>query len=197
MEEVVQSIVAVGGFGYLNYWLFARMRDRDLGGETDKKFIIGLMSSLDYLIYLVIRHFCNNMILSIIFAIAFALLLTILFSELLDKAYHFSNWLRSKKGLSKQVDMSLWDMMFQSDMNYCFIFNLNGELISSGYMASQSGIFEEKSLILYPFFESHEEYTIKTETELYHYLENKELESRVYINFEKSLKIIYFSLEDE
>ena len=48
MEEVIQSIVAVGGFGYLNYQIIARVRDIDFGDEWDKKFLLLFLSSLDY-----------------------------------------------------------------------------------------------------------------------------------------------------
>ncbi|HER3762594.1 TPA: hypothetical protein VKG55_001416 [Streptococcus pyogenes] len=45
---------------------------------------------------------------------------------------------------------------------------------------------------LYPYFASHEEHKIRNEETLYQFLEEKNLEARVYLNFEKKIKIIYF-----
>lgn len=40
MKEVIQSIVAIGGFGYLNYQIIVRVKDIDWGSEQDKKFLL-------------------------------------------------------------------------------------------------------------------------------------------------------------
>lgn len=196
MQEVIQSIVAIGGFGYLNYWLFVRLRDRDIGNDLDRKFFIGLMSSCDYLIYLVLMTLSDHLIGSILGAILLSLLATVFLHKVMDRAYQFSNWMRGKHGLSEQKDMHLWDMMFNSGMDCCFIFDFDGHIISRGVMAAQNGVYEEKSLILYPFFDRHYEQHIKNEGELYGYLEEKNIEARIYLNFDKKIKIIYFPLVD-
>ncbi|WP_367006470.1 hypothetical protein ABZ559_11255 [Streptococcus sp. ZY19097] len=191
MEEVIQSIVAVGGFGYLNYWLFVRIRDRDIGGESDRKFLIGLMSSFDYLIYLVFRHFCDSMLWSIVGAIISAIIFTISAHCFLDMAYNFSNWLRGKHGLAQQVDMHLWDMMFKEDKPNRFVIDFSGNIIASGVIKAINGNYEEKSLILASFV-GHNDERPRTEAELMTYLDENDIQSDVYLNFDKKIKIIYF-----
>lgn len=197
MKEVFQSIAAIGGFGYLNYWLFVRLRDRDIGSDIDKKFLIGLMSSFDYVIYLVLMKLSNHLIASVLGAISLSLFLTLFLHKVIDCGYRFTNWVRGKQDLSEQVDVYLWDMMFNSGLECCFIFDFDGHVISRGVMAAQSGMHEEKSLILYPFFDRHYEQHIKSEDELYRYFEEKNIEARIYLNFDKKTKIIYFPLVDD
>ncbi|HFU6744674.1 TPA: hypothetical protein ACGN5C_000829 [Streptococcus agalactiae] len=191
MGNILQPLFALGGFGYLNYWIFSRMRDRDIGGETDKKFIIALISSFDYLIYLILSNFCSNMIWSIIGAIIISLLLTILSHHFIDKAYGLSNWLRKKNGLNQQLDMYLWDMMSEEDKPNRFVIDYSGNIIASGVIKAISGEHEEKSLIISSFVGFNDERP-KTEKELLIYLDKNDIQSDVYLNFDKKIKIIYF-----
>ncbi|MCR5493033.1 MAG: hypothetical protein K6F12_05140 [Streptococcus sp.] len=89
------------------------------------------------------------------------------------------------------------DDFFNDEKDCCFIFDFDNKLLSKGVKGAISGEYEDFSLMLYPFFESQDEFKITTEEELYHYLEIKNLEARIYLNFEKKLKIIYFPLVDE
>lgn len=197
MEEVIQSIVAVGGFGYLNYWIISRLKDFDFGNEKDKTYLIGLMTSVDYSFYIVISHFFKEQWLGVIFTIVVALVFSFCFPVIVNGIYKGINLFRQKNGSAELKAIKLKDDFFNDEKDCCFIFDFNNKLLSKGVKRAISGEHEEFSLMLYPFFESQEEFKISTEEELYHYLEIKNLEARIYLNFEKKLKIIYFSLVDE
>ncbi|MCQ9211627.1 MULTISPECIES: hypothetical protein [unclassified Streptococcus] len=60
MHEAIQSIIAIGGFGFLNYQIYARTSNQDMSSESDRRFFIGLMSSMDYIIYLLLMKRLND-----------------------------------------------------------------------------------------------------------------------------------------
>nr|DAF53315.1 MAG TPA: hypothetical protein [Siphoviridae sp. ctHjK2] len=197
MKEVIQSIIAVGGFGYLNYWIISRLKDFDFGNEKDKAYLVGLMTSTDYCFYIVVSHFITEEWLRVILTVLTAIIFSLCFPIIFNWLYKGINFIRKKDDSAELRPIKLKDEFFRDNKDYCFIFDFNNNLLSKGVKAFISGENEEFSLILYPFFESQDEFGITTEEELYHYLEVKKLEARIYLNFEKKLKIIYFSLEDE
>ncbi|BBK79794.1 hypothetical protein SM3g_05490 [Streptococcus mutans] len=48
-----------------------------------------------------------------------------------------------------------------------------------------SGENEEFSYIIFPFIKDNDESTIKTEAELFEYLNDKKIQTKIYLNFEK------------
>lgn len=55
-----------------------------------------------------------------------------------------------------------------------------------------SGENEEFSYIIFPFIKDNDESTIKTEAELFEYLNDKKIQTKIYLNFEKKIKIIFY-----
>ncbi|MFB0675145.1 hypothetical protein ACER2P_08125 [Streptococcus pyogenes] len=192
MQEVIQSIVAVGGFGYLNYWIAARVSDIDLGNDQDKKYLIAFLTSLNYTFYLIISLVLRGVVERTIITILVSILFSLLFPSILKIFYKFINVIRGSSQHSRLEPMLVKNAMFNDDKDRCFIFDFEGNLISSGAMGMLSGKNEELSMKLYPYFASHEEHKIRNEETLYQFLEEKNLEARVYLNFEKKIKIIYF-----
>ncbi len=196
MIEVIQSIAAIGGFGFLNFKIISKLSDVDFGSESDRKYFIYFLSSFHYLVYLVINYFINNMVWSIILSILLILLVTFILPISIDKYYLIINWIRKKRNMENVAKTKMFDI-YATDFSKinCYIFTLNGEvLISSGYTGSTSGINDDLSLIVYPYIKNNdsEKYNIKTQDTLFDYFEKYEIEANVYINFEKSVKIIYF-----
>ncbi|HGD4753248.1 TPA: hypothetical protein ACIO2Q_001908, partial [Streptococcus agalactiae] len=66
-----------------------------------------------------------------------------------------------------------------------------GNIIASGVIKAISGEHEEKSLIISSFVGFNDERP-KTEKELLIYLDKNDIQSDVYLNFDKKIKIIYF-----
>lgn len=191
MKEFLESVLALGGTGYLNFWLSSRIRTMDYGDASERKYIIALMTSVNYSIYLFLGQwdFAREWRLAI--TVILALVFSLTFPFALRLVYSGINYLRGKKK-SSLVPVKVRDMMFQDEKNHYFIFDLSGKLLGKGFLTAINGKAEEFSCIVVPYFESHPEYAIETEQDLHHYLEIKNLEARVYLNFEKNLKIIYF-----
>ena len=60
-----------------------------------------------------------------------------------------------------------------------------------------SGENEEFSYIIYPFIKGNNENTIKTEAELFEYLNDKKIQTKIYLNFEKQIKVIFYQLSQD
>lgn len=189
MKDLLQPLISLGGFGYFNYWVATRISDIDLGGEQDKNYLVAFLTSLDYTFYLIVSRFIDDSLKSILVTIAIIFIFSICLPFLLKLCYKFLNLFRKQSNL---IPSLVKDEMFNDDKDRCFIFDFEGHLISSGAMGMINGKFEEFSVILYPYFASHEEYQIKDEDSLYQFLDSKNLEARIYMNFEKRIKIIYF-----
>lgn len=120
-----------------------------------------------------------------------SIVITLFLPKIIDIMYVFLNWIRRGKGLPIQKNVKVYTM-FTSDLNRqrCFVFSLSGgQLMSSGYLLASNGRHEEKSLILQPFHDNDEERYIESMEE--HLLYEK-IEARIYLNFEKNIKLIYF-----
>lgn len=108
--------------------------------------------------------------------------------------YWFVNFMREKNNLAKLRNEKISDMVFNEDNTSCFIFNFEGHLISKGVFGGMSGENEEFSYIIYPFIKGNNENTIKTEAELFEYLNDKKIQTKIYLNFEKQIKVIFYQL---
>lgn len=194
MQEAIQSIIAIGGFGFLNYQIYARTSNQDMGSESDRRFFIGLISSMDYIIYLLLMKRLNDVTWSVTLAVLLSIVITLFLPKIIDIMYVFLNWIRRGKGLPIQKNVKVYTM-FTSDLNRqrCFVFSLSGgQLMSSGYLLASNGRHEEKSLILQPFHDNDEERYIESMEELEEHLLYEKIEARIYLNFEKNIKLIYF-----
>ncbi|MDY5636493.1 MAG: hypothetical protein SPF57_09245, partial [Streptococcus orisratti] len=109
MEEVLQSIVAIGGFGFLNYQIIVRVRDIDWGDEQDKKYLLYFLSSFDYCLFLAFDYFVPNLIFSIPLSILTALGASIVFPDFMIGFYRFINWIRKDNGLPSAEFQTMYD----------------------------------------------------------------------------------------
>ena len=148
MENVLQPLVALGGFGYFNYWILSRVSDIDLGGEQDKKYLIAFLTSLDYTFYLTISLAISGVVQRIIVTMLVSIIFSFLFPSVLKSFYKLINVIRSSGKSSKLEPTLVKNAMFNDDKDRCFIFDFEGNLISSGAMRMLSGkklnIFSER-----------------------------------------------------
>lgn len=196
MNEVIQSIIAIGGFGFLNYQIVIRVKDIDWGDEQDKKYWIILLSSLDYSFYLFWYWLTANLLPSIFLTLLTAVITSIIIPTFVEWSYKKLNKSRNSSGLSELEYKTMYDIFAtDTDKQNCFVFDLRtGELLSSGYIAHTNGKRDDMSLILWPYVPVNdlEKSMIETEDELMTYLNGIEDEAKIYLNFEKNTKIIYF-----
>lgn len=194
MNNVIQSIVSIGGFGYLNYYVFNRLNDYSQKTDKEITFQILLFSSLDYTLFLLVSHFIKNTISASILTIILAAVVTCLLPWLMNRLYQFINWLRKENALDDLAPVSVYDIM-RNDSNKVLLFIFSTEdnsLIASGERIVTSGEREEMSLILVPFIETERAYRIKTEEELNRFFEEERLNPHLYLNLEKKIKIYYY-----
>ena len=192
MEDILKSLVTLGGFGFFNYKVLFSITDFDSGSSADKHYFIAFMSSINYFIYLIINSFCSSTVLSIMVTILISLVVTLILPLIFKVYYLFVNFMRKKNNLPKLSNEKISDMVFNEDNTNCFIFNFEGHLISKGVFGGMSGENEEFSYIIYPFIKGNNENTIKTEAELFEYLNDKKIQTKIYLNFEKKIKIIFY-----
>lgn len=196
MKEVLQSIVAIGGFGFLNYQLIIRVRDIDWGDEQDKKYLLYFLSSFDYCLFLAFDHFISNLFLSIPLTIVVALGTSVAFPDFMIGFSKFVNWIRKEKGLPRSEFQTMYDI-FANDTTCqnCFVFQIGDKaVVSSGYIAYTNGESDDLSLILAPYISKNdpEKYKIKDEEELLAFLDQEKIQAKIYLNLEKQIKFIYF-----
>lgn len=206
MNELIQSLVAVGGIGYINYLFYERISDRNFKTDLDKKFFIGAMTSINYFLYMLGEQLLNyipylfgrkplnNIVLSILLAFLLSFLLTLIFPWLVDKSFWFTNKIRSEKNMSEQVSKTVYHESFgNGKAKILFIYSIpDNQLISSGYSELFSGEGEDFSFKLVGQYWDEPSKEIKTEEELLNFLEEKNIKADIYINFDKKIKIIYF-----
>lgn len=200
MNELLQPILALGGFGYLNYILYRRISDRNFGDNLDKKFFIGAISSVNYTIYLIWNFFIQNILFSIILAVLTSFMLTIVLPEIVDKTFKFTNRYRNEKEMSEQVTKKVYKHVFDTNKpRTLFIFSIpDNKLIAAGYAKLFSGEHEELSFDITPLYWNDPTKNIFEESTLIDLLDQKNIEADTYINFDKKIKIINFEfLEDE
>ncbi|HEM5156254.1 TPA: hypothetical protein U1268_000771 [Streptococcus suis] len=196
MEEVLQSIVAIGGFGFLNYQIIVRVRDIYWGDEQDKKYLLYFLSSFDYCLFLAFDYFVPNLIFSIPLSILTALGASIVFPDFMIGFYRFINWIRKDNGLPSADFQTMYDIFANDTVcQNCFVFQLgNKQVVSSGYIAFTNGENDDLSLILSPYISDNdpEKYRITDEDRLLEYLDEEKIQAKIYLNLEKQIKFIYF-----
>ncbi len=195
MNELLQPILALGGFGYLNYIIYSRIDNPDFGSENDKKFMIIMYSSLNYLVFVFLNQFYNiEMVGAIFYTILISLLFTFLFPILSRIFYKITNLYRMLLNLGELENSKLKDKFLEDNKNdVIFVFSIpDNELIVSGYKGGNSKDYEELSLKIINFYgnESYCRYIV--EENLMNFLEDKKIEVDMYVNFDKKIKIISF-----
>ena len=207
MKELVQPILALGGFGYLNYLVYSRIDNPDFGSDSDKKFIILLYSSMNYVLYLIVNSiigiFINDeafmITISILVTVSLSFLVTFTFPVLSALLFRLFNWIRNKRNLPDITNKTVSDIFFDKTSSFpMFIFSIpDGKLISKGYRGQKSGLHEDFSVINYNLYEEEPFFKLSEEKELMEFLEKEKIEADIYINFDKKIKIISFLLEEQ
>lgn len=195
MNELLQPILALGGFGYLNYIIYSRIDNPDFGSENDKKFMIIMYSSLNYLVFVFLNQFYNiEMIGAIFYTILISLIFTFLFPILSRIFYKITNLYRMLLNLGELENSKLKDKFLEDNKNdVIFVFSIpDNKLIVSGYKGGNSKDYEDLSLKIINFYgnESYCRYIV--EENLMNFLEDKKIEVDMYVNFDKKIKIISF-----
>lgn len=196
MEEVLQSIIAIGGFGFLNYQIIIRARDVDWGDAQDKKYLLYFLSSLNYCLFLLFNYFIPNIFFSIPLTIIAALCVSVFFPDFIVAFYKFINWIRKDNGLPRAEFQTMYDIFANdTDCQNCFVFQIGDtQVVSSGYIAYTNGESDDLSIILSPYISDNdpEKYGIKDEEDLLEFLDKERIQAKIYLNLEKQIKLIYF-----
>lgn len=196
MNEIIQPILALGGFGYFNYLIYSRIDNPDFGSDSDKKFIILMYSSINYVIFLSLGNFKDiNMVIRILLTIFISFILTLSFPFLSRILMMITNTIRKVLNLSSLDNTKLKDRFLEKNTNnVIFIFSTEEKkFIASGYKGGNSRKYEEFSMVLYNFYGNELYCRYENEDNLLYFLEDKNIEVEIYINLDKKLKIISFS----
>ncbi|MDE1550022.1 hypothetical protein [Jeotgalibaca caeni] len=206
---LLTAFLTAGSLGFINSFILEKLGVLVFrnGNEQDRNHFLLFFSLFNYVIYLFIYIFVDNIcvglekLLIIAFSVALTLLITVLLSIFVFPfiAEQFSkllNHIRECNQLSKVEHRSPRDIAFEdSNSKSVFIFDFNKELISSGYLEYYSHNSDYYEVILIPF-------DVKPELDSYdkvkEYSESKKDEENVEIkfllDFEKNLQ--YFIFED-
>ncbi|MDY4362078.1 hypothetical protein SM120_00280 [Lactococcus lactis subsp. lactis] len=206
MNELIQPILALGGLGYLNYIIYSRIDNPDFGSESDKKFMILLYSSMNYLIFMMFSQiFKQGLMNGIFWSIVISLAITLIFPVISRLLYKLTNFYRGLFNLAELQNTKLKENFFEdTTKDVMFIFSIpDDKMIASGYISGNSRMHEDFSVCLFQFA-GNEEYCryIKKEG-LLDYLEDKNLKCResghkkidvgIYVNIDKKIEFISFS----
>ncbi|MFK4886353.1 hypothetical protein ACI1UN_04490 [Lactococcus petauri] len=198
MNELLQPILALGGIGYINYLFYERISDRHFKTDMDKKFFIGAMTSLNYIIYMFISLWNQERFWTIIYAIIISFVFTLLLPKLVNLVFKFTNRVREDTGLTTQATKKLFNEVFgKDDMQIVFLFSIpDNSFITSGYLDMYSGEGDDFSVNVISQYWDEPTKLISKEQELLEYLEEKNIKAEIYVNFDKKIKAIYFSVPE-
>lgn len=197
MNELLQPILALGGFGYLNYIIYSRIDNPDFGSESDKKFMILLYSSMNYGIYLLFKYVLNiEIVWAVVYTILASVLLTLLFPLLSRVLLGMTNVIRKTLGLTKLENTKLKESFLEkNEQLVLFIFSVpENKLLASGHGGGNSREYEDFSLRLYNFAGNEIYCRYVNEDSLMYFLEDEKIDADIYINIDKKIKIISFPL---
>lgn len=196
MNNVIQSIVSIGGFGYLNYYILNHLVDYNVGSRQDVSMQVLFFSSFDYVLFLLVSSFIANKILAGIITFLVALGVTVALPVAFTWLFTAINLYRGKTGSTDLNPAYLYDIMANDRERYIwFVFDLsNGKLLDKGYPAHVSSDHEDFSFILYRFRDDEIDdlKAIKTEEDLERFFQTYNVDVKTYINRDKNIRIVYF-----
>ncbi|PQF22077.1 hypothetical protein [Enterococcus mundtii] len=198
--EMLNSLITAGGLGFINLFILTRLDKINISKENkeDKIIFLLLFSIINYGLFLIILEYLKKhpfvrnieIPISIILVTIISVILSFtLFSGILTWINKKINNLRNKENLSSFDSRSIKKIAFGFETNKpIFIFTLDNQLIFSG----QSGWFSDLDnsdfeLITYPFNSKSE---LDNYDKIIEYITCEEVESEVYINIDKKIKII-------
>lgn len=205
---ILTAFFTAGSLGFINYFILERLSVLTFrkSTEQDKKHFLLFFSFLNYMIYLLVFLFLRSIFVdseelfiiasSIVITLFLTILISIIALPYISTSFNeLLNWLRSRNNLSKIEHNSPRSMTFDNkSFQSIFIFTLNKQLISSGYLNAYSNESDYYEIILVPFDEppflnSYEKVKAYSESE-----EGKEKDIKILLDFEKNLQ--YFVITD-
>jgi hypothetical protein len=198
MNELLQPILALGGIGFINFLFYERISDRHFKTDIDKKFFIGAMTSVNYIIYILVSLWNHNIFWSIIYSIIISFVVTLLLPKVVNLSFIFTNNVRKDSGLPTQKTKRLLSEVFgRDDIQIVFLFSIpDNSFITSGYLDMYSGEGDDFSMNIISQYWDEPTKSISKEQELLDYLEEEKIKAEVYINFDRKIKAIYFSVPE-
>ena len=200
--ELFSMFLTVGGLGFINYFILARMDRININkhNKEDKPLFLILFSLLNYAIYLASLYIVegplkiSNTYLSTLISILLTLIITVilsftLFSYLSSKVKDKINKNRQESGISHYDSLTVKQRVFNfSTSRMIYIYDLNNQFIDCGYSGWFSSIEDDDfEISLIPFDGKS---TVSEYEEILEYINRNELESDVYLNFDKNVKIV-------
>lgn len=197
---LVNSLIAAGGIGFINIFILLRL-DRinfTKDNKEDKTLFLIFFSIINYSLYLLfielLSHLLNNRILLISLCILLTLIASIILSVFIwlpisKMIISKINQTRKKEQLSSYDSRSIKKMAFSFTTNKpIYIFDFDNRLIFSG----MSGWFSDLDgadleFLMTPFNEKSE---LDCYEKLIDFIQSEEVDSDIYVNADKKLKII-------
>lgn len=203
ITQLIASLAAAGGLGFINYYIMTRMDVITLEGRDEKLIKPALMffSIFDYIIYLLsyasISHFrqINSNVLiafSLFITIIFSIILTVLFSncafKLIDKLI---NKQRTNNSLAISKNNDCWNFLIDTDKFVeCYIYSLVGDFIANGYLSHASkNINSQYDLILEPYKYEIDRSKIIENMNDKEFMANHDIKE--YVNLDKNITIYF------
>lgn len=201
--EIFSIFLTVGGLGFVNYFILSRMDRININkhNKEDKPLFLILFSLLNYTIYLASLYVVvegplkiSNAYLSTLISILLTLIITVflsftLFSWLSSEIKEKINKNRKGSGISHYDSLTVKQRVFNfSASRMIYIYNLSNQLIDCGYSGWFSSLEDDDfELSLIPFDGKS---TVSEYQEVLDYINRNKLESDVYLNFDKNVKIV-------
>lgn len=197
---LINSLIAAGGIGFINLFILLRLDKLNFtkDNKEDKSLFLLFFSIINYGIFLLVQSMLESLPVNGVFRIILALIITLAVSIILS----FFVWIpvsklivrninfgRKKEQLSSYDSRSIKKIAFSFDENKpIFIFDFDNKLIFSG----MSGWFSDLDgadfeFLIYPF---NQESELNDYQKLVNYISSEDIDSEVYINVNRKIKII-------
>lgn len=200
LSEMINSLITSGGLGFINLFILTRLEKINIDEEDkeDKVIFLIFFSIVNYVLFLSFGELFKKISLfsdfrvplSIIFVLIISIILSFtLFASIATYMNNIINRSRHNERLSSFDNRSIKKIAFNFDTNKTiFIFSFDNKLIFSGV----SGWFSDLDnvdfeLIAYPF---NEKTTLDSYDKVMDFITTKSVESEIYINLDKKIKII-------
>lgn len=200
---LITAIISSGGLGFINFYILRKLNRISINSKDkdEKKIILLLFSSINYLIYLVVAFFLKSIISDEIGLAAVSFTLTIIitiflslfiFPHIIYALSWITNKLRRQDGKNDISSETVHDKFFQNYSNNknMYIFNLEGHLIFKGTPYQFSLSTDENFEFLATYF--YEESVTKDYDELVEYARLKNIDIDILVNIDKKIKIVIF-----
>lgn len=163
LQQIISSLVTVGGLGFINYYVAEQMDVIDFKGK-DERLIVPCMlcfSAIDYVIYLLISFVLSSLVHNQNLNAAISLILTIFVSFLLtlfsinyvsSVANKLINYKRKKQSFSEIQNDDLWNYFLKDDKETrCYVYDFDNNFIANGWIQVSNKNSDHLAMSLDPF----------------------------------------------